>query len=131
MSDASVVPPVDALNFSPGEQIHMIRRRERVSAGTIAEACGVHRNTVARWEDPTHPSEPSVSQAKVIAKVLGCRIEDIAGGEFLLRRKEQRTLTLHPGGRSTHATAPQRPFAPFRALRPVDNKGPTAHTSLT
>jgi transcriptional regulator with XRE-family HTH domain len=65
--------------LTPGEQIHIIRKRRHVSAQTIADALGVHRNTVARWEAADNDAEPSVSQARVIAELLGCRIEDIAG----------------------------------------------------
>lgn len=120
MSDAPALHPDGDRRISSGEQIRLIRKRKGIKAETLAAALGVHRNTITRWEDPNERSEPSISQGVAIAKVLGCRVEEIAGGLLLSPQVQRPDLRLLPGGRRATVVPAQRTFDLFRTLAPVE-----------
>jgi len=49
-----------------------------MTVSALADAVGVSRQTVYRWEDPTYPHPPSLPQARVLADLAGCSIEKVA-----------------------------------------------------
>lgn len=52
-----------------GLTVKQWRLAKGISQEQMAEACGVHRNTYASWEE--NPEDISVKNAKIIASALG------------------------------------------------------------
>lgn len=56
------------------------RRLEiRMSQAELAQKMGVRQNTISGWERGTR--QPSIAKIKQLARILGCSIEDLLGGD--------------------------------------------------
>ena len=52
-----------------------VRKREKITQKQIAEALGVDRSTVAKWE--TGKAAPRAALLPKLAKILNCSIEEL------------------------------------------------------
>lgn len=54
-----------------GESLRLCREKAGMGIKTVAHGVGgIHRNTIHNWEEDF--TEPTVSQANALARVLGC-----------------------------------------------------------
>ena len=51
------------------------RNAKEISKKMMAEACGIHENTYAHWEDD--PKKIPISKAYIMALTIGVSIDDI------------------------------------------------------
>lgn len=61
-----------------GGRIRQAREAQGVGTASLAEALGVHRRTVERWE--SGEVEPSRAKLRVVALLLNCTVAWLAAG---------------------------------------------------
>jgi transcriptional regulator with XRE-family HTH domain len=66
-TEATGAQPPDCL----ASRIHRARRYAGLSSQALADQLGVHRNTIARWEDEHADAAPAATDVVVIARELG------------------------------------------------------------
>ena len=62
---------LEGLEWTLGDRLRKIRRREGISQGEFAEALGVNRKSIAAWESDINQPRTSVDLAKRIEKTYG------------------------------------------------------------
>lgn len=62
-----------------GKRLKGLRQDREMTQGELAEAVGVERNTIGRWETETF--EPRLSDLLNLAKVLNVSVEELATGK--------------------------------------------------
>lgn len=56
-------------------QLAYFRKLRNLSQAELAEACGVDRSNISRWENGEYM--PHVKKLPIIAKTLGCTIDEL------------------------------------------------------
>lgn len=90
-----------------GGTIADARKEKNMTQGQLAEAIGVARQTVAKWESGT--AVPDLENACSLAKVLGISLDELVG-----RDTEEDTVPFMPKGKHFYGSVKLGSFGTLR-----------------